>query len=95
MGRIRTYKYKKNKMILILALCLLEALNLLNKSARSHVMKKIANIMLSVAALLVTVTGSAFATPPPPLPAPVPEPGTIVLLGLGVAGFALYKKIKK
>jgi hypothetical protein len=57
-------------------------------------MKKFTQIMFSVCTLIVSVAGSAFASPPPQ-PIPTPEPGTMALVGIGVAGFMLYKKIKK
>jgi hypothetical protein len=55
-------------------------------------MKKLVMTVLSVAALIVSVAGSAFADPPPQ---PVPEPGTFMLLGIGAAALIAYKKIKK
>jgi len=60
-------------------------------------MKKITHIMFAVSTMVVSVAGSALANPVPGPggPAPVPEPGTFALLGLGAAGFALYKKFKK
>jgi len=55
-------------------------------------MKKTVQTTLLAAVLIVSAAGSALAQPGIPA---VPEPGTLVLFGLGAAGFVLYKKFKK
>ena len=56
-------------------------------------MKKFVLSLMSVSALVVSFAGMAFARSAPPTA--VPEPGTMALVGAGVAGLLLYKKIKK
>jgi len=54
-------------------------------------MKKLTLSVLSVGSLILATAGSVLASPP----APIPEPGTFALVGIGIAGFFLYKKNKK
>jgi hypothetical protein len=59
-------------------------------------MKNAILTMLSVGALIVSAAEFVYASPLPPSPPPaVPEPGTFALLGVGAAGFFLYRKFKK
>jgi len=59
-------------------------------------MKNAILTLMSVGVLILSAAEFVFASPHVPgNPPPVPEPGTFALLGVGAAGFFLYRKFKK